>query len=107
MNLLGQFSKQVLLKDLFPKKGHQSFSDYFFQCQLHIYGSIAILLVIFLSGFIFLGTYNGLQQHLISLEENPFASAILIRGLFSKQRSIDLKKELFFNAKTEKFVTKN
>lgn len=57
----------------------------------------------FFSGFRFLGTYNGLKNHLKSLEENPFASAILIKGSFQRTRLNKLKAGLFFNPENQTF----
>ncbi|KPA14616.1 membrane protein [Candidatus Magnetomorum sp. HK-1] len=97
MSLLENFVKTVLYRDFWPIKGQQEPFEHFIQCKLYIYGSILILLILFFSGIRFLGTYNGLKAHLKSLEENPFASAILIKGSFHRKSLNKLKEGLFFN----------
>jgi len=107
LNLLfGNFVNQVLKRDFAPIKGQQEPFEHFIQCRLHIWGSIIILLILFFSGFRFLGTYHGLKTHLQSLEENPFASAILIKGSFKRTRLNDLKEGLFFNPQNQTFTEK-
>lgn len=103
MRLFGNFTKTVLFRDFWPIKGQQESFEHFIQCKLYIYGSILILLILFFSGFRFLGTYNGLKKHLQSLEENPFASAILIKGSFQRTRLNKLKAGLFFNPENQTF----
>ncbi|KPA19198.1 membrane protein [Candidatus Magnetomorum sp. HK-1] len=103
LNLFGNFLKTVLYRDFWPIKGQQESFEHFIQCKLYIYGSILILLILFFSGFRFLGTYNGLKDHLSKLEENPFASAILIKGSFERTRLNDLKNGLFYNTQTQEF----
>ena len=107
MSLFGNFTRTVLFRDFWPIKGQQETFEHFIQCKLYIYGSILILLILFFSGFRFLGTYNGLRLHLNSLEENPFASAILIKGSFKRSILNALKEKLFFNPKEETFVVQN
>ena len=107
MRLFGNFTKTVLFRDFWPIKGQQESFEHFIQCKLYIYGSILILLILFFSGFRFLGTYNGLKKHLKSLEENPFASAILIKGSFQRTRLNNLKAGLFFNPKQQRFGEQN
>jgi len=107
LRLPGNFTKTVLFRDFWPIKGQQESFEHFIQCKLYIYGSILILLILFFSGFRFLGTYNGLKKHLESLEENPFASAILIKGSFQRTRLNNLKAGLYFNPNNQTFGEQN
>ena len=106
LKLSGKFIDQVIRRDFNPIKGQQTRWEYHFQCKLHLYGSTVILFLLFLSGFCFLATFNGMSEHLISLEENPFASAILIKGGLQRSRLNALKDQLFFNPKKNVFSEK-
>jgi len=98
------FVKQVIIRDFIPIKGQQSRFDFFFNLQLHTLCSFFIFLLLILSGFVFLGLYNGINEHLISLEEDPFASAIKINTSVTRQQLNILQKQLFFDTKKNFFV---
>jgi len=104
--LFGKFLEQVILKDFHPERGQQNNLDYFFQCKLHVYGSFSILFIFFLSGFIFLGFYNGLQNYVNSMKNNPFTMVIKITKYSNKKDLSELEK-LFYNLESKSFELNN
>jgi len=107
MNFYNYFINHVVNRDFKPVQGQQSKIQYFIQCRLHIWGSRLILFLLCLSGFIFIGIYNGLNNHLKKLEKDPFASAIKIYGSIKSSELGILKKHLFFDTENNKFVDDN
>jgi hypothetical protein len=105
--MIREYIKIILKRDNHPKRGQESNFQYLFQCKLRLWSSKLILLIFCTTGLVLLGIQTGMENHLHNLENDPFSSAVHIKGRFTRADLNQLKNALFFNCDAKKFETQH
>ena len=91
-------------RDLKGCRGGPSSEDALFQSYLPILGTLLVLTILCAVSLLLLGFYQGYQTHLVTLNDDPFSSAITLEGKFHKELHWPDFSRLVWHTKERKFA---
>jgi len=104
MNYSKFFKKLIVKRDFKPVKGQMGGFEHFFQCHLPLYGSMFLLFVLCSAGLFSIVYYIETKQHVETLKDDPFVSAIRVEDASERKEFDQLKTTLFYDENRNRFI---